>query len=266
MAIFDVDDLRIAYDRHDHASAGRAVVFLHAFPLNRLMWEPQVEQLGGSYDMIVPDMRGLGASDITNGTTTMERMADDVHAIVTSLEVAPVVLVGLSMGGYVALAYARKYVDEVRGLVLANTRASADSEQVRAGRYDMIREVTENGPAAIAAAMLPKLLSPKAIEERAPIAAEVTRMIETTSPAGIAGALAGMAERPDSTDLLASLDVPTLVVASTLDAVVSEAESQRMAESISGARFVVIPDAGHLSNLEQPEVFNEILGEFLESL
>ena len=266
MAIFEVDGTRIAYDRFADDAPSHAVVLLHAFPLSRLMWEPQTEDLRGVWQLIVPDMRGHGASDVASEATTMERMADDVHALVESLGVAPVVLVGLSMGGYVALAYTRKYPGEVKALVLADTRATADSEEARAGRYALIEEVAATGPSVVAEKMLPKLLSAKAIETKPELVVAVRRMIETTSPAGIAASLAGMAERADSTDVLPTIMVPTLVLVGSEDAVTPESDARALAEAIPNARLEVIEEVAHLSNLENPGEFNRLVKEFLTNL
>jgi 3-oxoadipate enol-lactonase len=266
LAILEVDGIRIAYDRYGDGAPNHTVVFLHAFPLNRLMWAPQLEDLRGVWQVIAPDMRGHGASDVTGEAASMERMADDVHALVESIDVGRVVLVGLSMGGYVALSFMRKYGDTVRALVLADTRATADNEEARAARYTLIEEVAAKGAPVLAESMLPKLLSQKSVEEKAELVVAVRRMIETTSPSGIAGALAGMAERPDSTDVLAQIAVPTLVVVGAEDTVTPEADARAMADAIPGARLEVIEGAGHLSNLEQPAEFNKILREFLSNL
>lgn len=263
MAIVQVEGARIAYDTY--GSSKPAVVFLHGFPLNRLMWAPQVEALRGVGRLVVPDMRGMGSSELSNGTTSMERMADDVHGLVESLDLAPVVLVGLSMGGYVALSYYRKYREEVRALVLVDTRAEADDEKARENRTKMIEEVQAKGPSAVATAMIPKLLSEEA-QKDAEVVAEVRRMIETTSPAGIIGALRGMAERPDSTDLLGEIAVPTLVVVGSEDTVTPPEGAEAFAAAIPDAQFEVIDGAGHLSTFEKPDEFNDLVREFLEEL
>jgi pimeloyl-ACP methyl ester carboxylesterase len=266
VAIIEVDGARIAYDRFAEGVSGPTVVFLHAFPLNRMMWTPQLDVLRGNYEVVAPDMRGHGASEVTDGVITMERMADDIHGLVTDLKIAPVVIVGLSMGGYVALAYARKYAEDLAGLVLADTRATADTEEGRAARYAMIEDVAVTGPAGVAEKLLPKLLSAKTIEEEPTLVVEVRRMIETTSAAGIAGALAGMAERPDSTDVLASIGVPTLVIVGEEDAITPPSDAEAMAGAIDGARLERIEGAGHLSNLERHSEFNALVKAFLSDV
>jgi pimeloyl-ACP methyl ester carboxylesterase len=266
VAILEVEGTRIAYDEQGKDTGGPNVVFVHGFPLNRLMWEPQMDALRGSCHVVAPDMRGFGASEVPTGTISMRRMADDVDALVTTLELEPIVLVGLSMGGYVALEYLRNYGPKVRALVLADTRAAGDSAEARTGRSQMIQKVASEGPAAIAEEMLPKLLSPGTIQGDEELVVRARRMIETTSAAGIAAALAGMAERANSTDLLGSIAVPTLVVVGSEDTVTPRDEAAAMAASIPGARLAVVEGAGHLSNLERPEEFNKELRAFLDDL
>jgi 3-oxoadipate enol-lactonase len=266
VAIVEVNGTRIAYDRRDENASGPPVVFLHAFPLNRMMWEPQFEELGGNFDVIAPDMRGHGASDLNAETVTMEQMADDVFELATSLELGPLVLVGLSMGGYVALAFAKKYPEALRALVLADTRSTADDEKARENRYAMIDDVAANGPASLAEKMLPKLLSEKTVEEDQELVVSVRRMIETTSPAGIAGALAGMAAREDTTDILPAIAVPTLVIVGEQDAVTPPADAEALAAAIPGARLERLSGAAHLTNLERAAEFNALLKEFVGGL
>ncbi len=266
MAIVEVNGTRIAYDRRDENAGGPPVIFVHAFPLNRTMWEPQFEEFGGVFDVIAPDMRGHGASELDLERVSMEQMADDVHALAEALELGPVVLVGLSMGGYVALAFAKKYPDALRALVLADTRATADDAEARENRYATIRDVAANGPAALAEKMLPRLLSEKSIEEDHELVLTVRRMIETNSAAGIAAALAGMAEREDSSGVLASIAVPTLVIVGTEDAVTPPADAEALASGIAGARLERLEGAAHLSNLERSAEFNTLLKDFVGGL
>jgi pimeloyl-ACP methyl ester carboxylesterase len=159
----------------------------------------------------------------------------------------------------------RKYPDGVRGLVLADTNAHADDEETRAGRTKLIESVAANGPASAAEAMIPKLLSEKGAEN-AEVVAEVRRMIETTSSSGIVSALHGMANRPDLTELLGAIAVPTLVVVGERDATIGVEKAEKMAAAIPNARLEVIEEAGHLSNLETPDEFNRLLREFLDEL
>jgi len=170
------------------------------------------------------------------------------------------------MGGYIAFAFYRKYRDQVKGLVLADTKAQADTEEGRAGRLAMAQTAQTKGAGAVADIMLPKLLSPVALQTKPELVRQVRAAIERTQASSIAGAQMAMAERPDSVPLLAQIACPTLVITGELDGPTPPADGKLMAEKIPGARLEIIPRAGHLSNLEQPEAFNRVLLGFLHSL
>jgi pimeloyl-ACP methyl ester carboxylesterase len=245
---------------------GTPVVLLHAFPQNRTMWVPQVEALSASHRVIVPDFRGFGDSDAPEGPYTLEQYADDVNGLLVHLAVQQAVFVGLSMGGYTLFAFCRKYPERVKALVLADTRAGADTEEGKAGRLAMARAAIENGAGAVADIMLPKLLSSVALQTRPELVRQVRERIERTRVSGIVGALMAMAGRLDSVPLLAQIACPTLIIVGELDGPTPPAEGKLMAERIPGARLEIIPRAGHLSNLEQPEAFNRALLDFLKGI
>lgn len=245
---------------------GMPVVLLHAFPQNRAMWEPQVRALSKTHRIIAPDFRGFGESDAPLWHYTLDQFADDVAGLLDHLAIKRAVLVGLSMGGYTLFAFYRKYADRVTGLVLADTRAQPDTEEGRAGRFAMAQAAYTKGACAIADIMLPKLLSPVALQTKPELTGQVRATIERTQISGIAGALMAMAERPDSVPLLARIACPTLVITGELDGPTPPADGKLMAERIPGARLEIIPKAGHLSNLEQPEAFNRALLDFLEGI
>ena len=245
---------------------GPPVVFLHAFPQSRAMWAPQVEALSGTHRVVTLDFRGFGESDAPLWHYTLEQFADDVKGLLDHLAIQRAVLVGLSMGGYTLFAFYRKYADLVKGLVLADTRAQADTEEGRAGRFAMAQTAYTKGAAAIAEIMLPKLLSPVALQTKPELVWQVRATIEQTQVSGIAGALMAMAERPDSVPLLAQIARPTLVITGELDGPTPPADGKLMAERIPGARLELIPQAGHLSNLEQPEAFNHAVRSFLNQV
>ncbi|MGH9811813.1 MAG: alpha/beta fold hydrolase [Candidatus Acidiferrales bacterium] len=250
----------------EEAGRGAPVVLLHAFPLSRKMWAPQVEALAPRYRVIAPDFRGHGESGVADEDSTMERLAEDVRGLLDHLKLERVVLGGLSMGGYVALAFYRRWPELVAALVLADTRASADTEEGRKGRYETAALAEREGNAAIADMMVPKLLGPATLERKPEVVAAVRAMILEASPAGIAAALRGMAARPASFDLLPTIKCPTLIIVGELDGLTPPADSEAMAKAIPGSTLVRIAEAGHLSNLEQPEEFNSALSGFLNSL
>ena len=248
------------------AGRGPAVVFLHGFPFDRSMWRGQVERLSADFRVIAPDLRGHGESTLTSEPSTMEVLAEDVAALLDELNVPRAVVCGLSMGGYVALALYRAHPSRVRALVLADTRSKADTEDARRTREENARRALAEGMSPIVDSMLPKLLSESTRENEPEVVARVREMMSGVSPEGAAAALRGMALRRDQTDLLASIDVPALVVVGSEDAVTPPSEAEAMHALIEGSRLRVIEGAGHVSNVERPEEFDRALAEFLEGL
>jgi pimeloyl-ACP methyl ester carboxylesterase len=245
---------------------GTPVVLLHAFPLDSRMWLPQVEALGG-YQALVPDLRGFGAARAMAGERSpVDLMADDVARLLDDRRLDRVVLCGLSMGGYVALAFARRHRGRLGGLVLLDTRHGADSEAARDERLAMADRVEAEGVGFLPEVMLPRLLGETSRRERPEVVRLVTETILDQDPQGIAAAQRGMAARPDSTASLAAIDVPTLVIVGAEDQLSGPAEARAIAAAVRDARLVQVPAAGHLVNLEQPDPVNEALLDFLAPL
>ncbi len=244
---------------------GPAVVFLHGFPLDRTMWRHLMAPLTG-WRRIAPDLRGMGLSDAPDAGYSMVEYAQDLAELLHKLEVEEAVICGLSMGGYIALEFVRNHPDLVRGLILANTRAEADSPEGKATRDEMIGLVEREGSGALAEPMLPKLLAPSSLSAMPQVVEHVRTMITGNPPAGIVGALTAMKERRDSTAFLEEISVPTLVVAGKEDHMISEEQSRSMADRIPGAQYTVIPEAGHLTPMEQPIATSRVIAEFLELL
>lgn len=257
--------LRLAYEE---AGEGPAVLFLHAFPLSRQFWRPQVEALRKEFRCIVPDLSGFGESQaVPEGQAC--RMADfaaDAVALLDCLGIERAVVCGCSMGGYAALALAAGYPERLRALVLADSRPGADAEDGRQRRLDMARRVVVEGTGFVAEGMLPKLLGKASHERRPELRSWLEGQIAAAPPAGVAAAQRGMAERPDQGPLLPRIAVPALIVVGEEDELTPPEESARMAREIPGARLVVIPEAGHLASLERPEAFNGALREWLREL
>jgi 3-oxoadipate enol-lactonase len=251
---------------YEDAGDGRPLVLLHGFPFNRSMWREQAEALASAYRIITPDLRGHGETTVTEGPATMEEMADDVAALLDELGVGRAVVGGLSMGGYVTLAFCRRHPERVAAVVLADTRPQPDNEDGRRARERTAQRALEEGMAPIADDMLPKLLSQATLAERPDLAARVRAMIVGNAPAGAAAALRGMALRRDQTDLLPSIDVPALVIVGSEDAITPPSEAETMRDRIEGSRLAVIEGAGHVSNVERPEEFDRALDAFLEAL
>lgn len=259
----EVNNVSLGYDDH---GIGIPVIFLHAFPLNRSMWEGEMTALlqDGRYRLVSLDWRGFGESEITSEISTMELFASDVAGLMDTLGIEKAILCGLSMGGYAAFAFLRKYPQRVRGLILADTRPGADTEEAKANRENVARIAETEGTAAIADLQLPRLISDYTRQNTPEVELRIRQMIEAATPQGIAAASRGMAQRADSTDLLAGITCPTLVVVGEQDALTPPDVAQDYAARIPNAQFVVIPRAGHLSNLEQPEAFLQVIRNFLQ--
>jgi pimeloyl-ACP methyl ester carboxylesterase len=247
---------------------GPVVVLLHGFPLSRGMWNEQLTGIGSTYRIIAPDLRGHGESPAPEGVYTMDEMADDVVELLDTLHIAePVVLGGLSMGGYVALSLVARYPRRVRALMLMDTRAGADTPEAAQGRETTAQAVLEaKSAASVATGMVPKLFSKHTIEERPERVAPLRAVMEATTPRGIAGALRGMAKRPDRRADLAAIAVPTLVIVGEEDVITPPAEAKAMSDAIPHARLVIIPRAGHMAPYENPSVVNPVILQFLSSL
>jgi 3-oxoadipate enol-lactonase len=245
---------------------GTSLVFLHAFPLNRTMWKPQEEALSRQCRVITMDLRGHGESDAPLWRFTLEQYADDVAGLLDQLSIQRAVLIGLSMGGYVGFAFYRKYAQRVHGLVLADTRAQADTEEARTSRFDMAQTAFRKGPDAVADIMIPKLFGATSLKSKPELIAKIRRMIESNEVSGMIVDSIAMADRPDSLSLLPRITCPTLVIVGEEDQATPPAEAERIAKGIPGAKLSVIGGAGHLTNLEQPEQFNKLIGEFVAGL
>lgn len=265
MAQTQVDGRTLSYI--DSGGDGPAVVLLHAFPLRAQQWDAQIEALSDRFRFIAPDLMGFGSSSAPDDESlySMDSYADDVAALLDELGLDKVVLVGLSMGGYIAFAFLRRHGDRVSALVLADTKAEADPPAAIEKRTNQQAQVRAEGTAGLIEALGGALLG-EATRSKNPEVVEATKRLMDNPHGGFVGALEAMKNRPDSTGELASISVPTLVIVGENDGVTPPDASRAMNEAIPGSRLVVIPESGHLSNLEAPEAFTGALGEFLSSL
>lgn len=257
-----IDSLEIGYD---DVGTGIPVLFIHAFPLNRTMWAPQLSALVERGRCIAADLRGFGDSSVIP-PYSMEQFADDLAHLLDQLRVDRVVLVGCSMGGYVSFAFWRRHKDRVRALVLADTRAGADSDEILARRRQLIEISRSEGATAVANLQIAGLVGKTSREKQPDTYDAVHRLIAQAPVEGIVGALEAMMLRPDSTPLLPTIDVPVLILVGEEDVPTPVKESRLMHDRIPGSRLEVIAQAGHLSNLERPAAFNHVLTEFLVTL
>lgn len=263
MGSVDNRGVRIAYEVYGEPSGATPLVLVHAFPLHRGMWNEVAPLLAQSRQVVTVDLRGFGDSE-TAADGAMDWMAADVHAVVRALGFERVSVAGLSMGGYVAMAYLRRYPLGVAALVLANTRSASDTDVARRGRLALIETVRTRGTVAAVDSVFPKLLAPETYTERPDIASDVHDMAMSADVDGVIAALTGMAVRSDSTELLAAVALPMLVIAGTRDALIPYGEIEKMAASIEDSEFVSINVVGHLSNLEAPGSFAAAVSDFLK--
>jgi 3-oxoadipate enol-lactonase len=257
-----VDSLEMGYD---DVGTGLPMLLVHAFPLNRTMWAPQVSALVERCRCIAADFRGFGESSV-RPPYSIEQYADDLAHLLDVLRIDKVVLAGCSMGGYVAFAFWRRHRSRVRALVLSDTRAGADSDKALARRRALIEVARTEGSTAIANLQIAGMVGKTTREKQPDTYDAVHRMIAQAPVEGIVGALEAMMLRADSTALLGSIDVPTLIVVGDEDALTPVKEARAMHERVAGSRLEVIAQAGHLASVERPAAFNHVLTEFLVAL
>ena len=258
--------MAVAVHARDTGS-GRPVVLLHAFPLSSAMWLAQREALAPTCRVVTPDQRGFGGSPLGDDEPSLDACADDVAALLDTLGLDRVVLGGLSMGGYVVMAFQRRHPERVAALVLADTKAGADPPQARDNRERIATAVTEDPSSTVLVdEVLPTLLGPTTVAERPLVTGRVKGLVQAAPASAVAWAQRAMAGRPDSFDTLRVVDVPTLVIVGEEDALSPPDDARAMADAVTGARLVILPRAGHLSALECPEEFNAAVLEFLASL
>jgi pimeloyl-ACP methyl ester carboxylesterase len=250
---------------YDDAGEGRPVLLVHGYPHHRKLWAPQVRALAGQNRVIALDLPGFGESDMPE-RFTIDAWADGLARFLDALSVERAIVAGLSMGGYITLAFWRLHRDRVLALVLADTRAGADTEEGKQKRRETIELARREGPTAVARAMLPGMVGKSTREREPSVVATMRAMLESASVDSIVGASEAMMNRPDATGLLATIDVPTLIVVGEEDVLTPPKESRAMHAAIPGSRLEIIPAAGHVSNVERPAAFNQVLSEFLAGL
>ncbi len=247
--------------------AGRPVVLVHGFPMDQTIWARQVESLAPHYRLITPDLRGFGRSSVTPGMVTVEQWADDLAAMLDALPIAePIVLGGLSMGGYVAFRFFEAYRPRLAGLILCDTKAAADTPQAAAGRLETAQRIERDGCHFLADMMLPRLLAPATLDGKPQVADRLRQIILAGDPVGYAATSRGLAQRPNFTPLLPKIDCPTLLIVGRQDAISTVAEMHAMARAIPASQIVEIDNAGHVTPLEAPEEVTAAILDFLDSL
>lgn len=251
----------------NYAERGRGlpVVLIHGFPLDLRIWDAQVQVLSDRYRIIAPDLRGFGRSGV-GGAFSMESLADDVHELLKQIGAIPSVVGGLSMGGYVTMAYARKYPGDLKAVMLIDTRAEADTPEGKEKRNQMLERLKTGGSKAVAEDMFPKMVSEETTKHRQDIAHKLRHIMESQSPETIGHAIAALRDRPDRSSDIRSIGVPTLVMVGEADAITPPALSETMNKAITGSALATIPKAGHMSPMEQPEEANRAIRRFLDGI
>jgi pimeloyl-ACP methyl ester carboxylesterase len=262
-------------------SGTEAIILLHGYPFDRSMWREQIEFLSAhGYHVMAPDLRGFGETVTQTSVcesaelnhrlksvplTTMADMARDVAALMDTLEIDQATICGLSMGGYVAFEFVQLFPARVSSLVLAGTRAPADNEQEKQARLEQVEQMLAIGMNGIAEASVPKLLAQRTLAEKPEVVAQLREMIWRANPKGAAAAQRGMAARRDYSGDLPGIKVPALVIVGRQDPIRPVSDAEFMQRGLSNARLEIIEDAAHMTNMEQPDVFNRALQEFLGS-
>jgi pimeloyl-ACP methyl ester carboxylesterase len=247
--------------------SGEPVLFIHAFPFHGGMWDGQLAALPAGWRGIAPDLRGFGkTSGSGTGPYTMDLFADDLAALLDYLQLDHAVICGLSMGGYAALAFYRKHAPRVRALILCSTRAGADTEEGKQNRRALAARVRADGVRAAVESMLPRLVSDQTRLHDPNKLVVAQQLMLSNQPDAVARALEGLALRPDSEPLLRHIEAPTIIVHGEDDATIPRGEAQILARGIRGSRIKLLPQVGHLPNLESPAEFNRVIGDFLQQL
>jgi len=246
----------------DHGS-GTPLLLVHGFALDHTMWENQIEVLSDRYRVVAPDLQGFGRSPVRGDATTMEQMADDLAALLDGLSIPRVVLGCLSMGGYVAFQFWRRHAARLQGLILCDTRPTADTPEAAAARLEMADRVLREGLRPLVDSMLPRLFSETTCRQWPELVEQIRDVMMSGNPRGIAAAARGMAQRPDMTEFLGQIHCPTLALVGRDDAFSPPEAVRGMARAIPGAQYVEIADAGHLAPLEKPEEVNQAIIHFM---
>jgi pimeloyl-ACP methyl ester carboxylesterase len=254
--------LEVAYDEAGH---GLPLLFIHGWPHNRTLWGGQMSGLATQARCLAPDLRGFGRSSVME-PYSIAQYADDLAALLDARGIERAVVCGLSMGGYVALAMRRHHRSRLRALILVSTRATADTAEAREKRARLIAFVEEHGVDALAGRQLKAMIGTTTFESREGVREPLRQMMAGAPKAGVIGALRAMADRPDATHLLSTIDIPTLVVGGAEDSFTPPDELRAMAARIPHSQCELLASSGHVCAYERPGAFNHVVGEFLRSL
>jgi len=261
MPTISVHGRTVRYLAGGDARAARTLVLVHAFPIGVSVWQPQIDAFSG-WRAVAPALPGFDGSDAV-ATESVDAYADHVLAFMTALGIERACVGGLSLGGYILLAMLRRAPERVNGVILADTRSSADGAEARAGRERMLAHLASDGVPAIATEVIPKLLGPSTLRDQPATVAAARASIESQPPVAVAAAIRVMMSRPDATPILQAIQVPSLVVVGEEDAITPPEEAGRLHAGIRDSTLASIPRAGHLTSIENPDAFNGAVATFL---
>lgn len=256
--------MKITFEEHGE---GFPVVLLHAFPLSGKMWSPQIKAITEEkFRLILPDLRGFGETSNFADINSIEDMAKDIAELLDNLEIEQAIIGGLSMGGYVTFNLFRLNPERFKAMILCDTNCSADTEEKRENRYKLIEEIEEKGSQALIDKMLPNLIGEITKQNNESLVSELSRTFTETNPQAAIAALRGMAERRDHSEILGEIKVPTILIFGEDDSITDVKTARQINEQIAFSNLSIIKNAGHYSNLEQPELFNSALMKFLKTI
>lgn len=261
--IFKSDGLDQFYQEKGNPDSP-AILFIHAFPLSRAMWDSQVAALSDSFRVIAYDLRGMGKSQAGTGQYTLDTYADDCIALLDHLQINEAIICGLSLGGYIALRTIERHPTRFKKLILADTKSEADGNEAKVKRFGMIQKIQLRGVTSFTQDFVKGVFLPETFQKKPELIQATLDMIHQNDPIGVIGALLAMAARTDTTESLSKIKVPTLVLVGEKDGTTPPDGARKMAAAIQGSQFQIIPNAAHMSNLENPGEFNRVLKEFLQ--
>lgn len=251
----NVDGINIAYDRR---GTGPTLVLIHGYPLDHSIWDKVAPLLEADFDLIIPDLRGFGESDVMEADDSMIGFASDIAGLLTHLKVKNAFLAGHSMGGYVALAFAREYPERVNGLALVSSQVLADPPDRKEARYATAQQVLQHGMGEVVEAMTPKLSADPGVQEF------VRELMAKQRPLGVYSALTAMAERLDSSDLLPAFKFPVVLVHGDADALIPVERAREVKQALPQAHLTELPGGGHMALMENPPATAAGLKELLQ--
>jgi len=241
------------------------LIFLHGFPFNSASWAPQVEHFKNKFNVLAPDLRGHGNGPNGSGPWMIAHFAADLKALLDASKIDKAVICGLSMGGYIALHFAQQYPERIAGLVLCDTQADADSNEAKDKRYAMVEKIRQEGLSSFSEDFSKAVVCENTLKENPAVQKQLASMITANKAENIAMTLGALASRRDSNVYLPTFKFPTLIMVGAEDKITPLALSQKLVDGIPNSKLQVIERSGHLSNLEQPAIFNQHLENFLSS-